>query len=227
MVKPFLGTGDAAQTYRKIPQMPPEERSIIPFVTFTASKGILPMMTSGKWMILLPLFAATVGCGTRELTRAKAKKVLQESPQLQQITKPVGFSGQRDATCFRMAELINASVGSFGGIQLDSTASAEVLPKGRALIDKATYSIGYNGPFLRTWFKKPPLFVVDEITGITGTPNGNPNIKRVDFTAHFDWKDTGIGPFLVACFGGGKPQPAQRQLSLYDDGWRLDLSNEQ
>jgi hypothetical protein len=160
----------------------------------------------------------TIGCSNpKELTRGKAKDILQNSPALQHSTDVLVFAEPNNATCLAKAGLIKQNI----NMVFDSpfSSEAEIGPSGRNVISKVEDFSDYalqSASRLRIWFKNPPKVIIDEITGITGAGEE----KTVDYVSHFDWTNVGLNRAALSCMKAGGSR-FRAVFRLYDDGWRI------
>jgi hypothetical protein len=153
---------------------------------------------------------------SQELNREQAKDILSKIDNI----IPLAQNGYRyniqNADALQKSGLLVITARTTVGIVTET--SVTLTRAGEKLIEKAEL-IGnpVDGFMLAVWYRHPPRFVVDEITGITGTAPD----KTVEFTAHFDFADTGVNQDVARASGNGfllKDQSVK--FRLYDDGWR-------
>lgn len=156
----------------------------------------------------------TGACGSKDLTRSKAKELIQATPPFQKWTKGILVSEPEELDCLNTSGLIRIGKGRFGEFEV------RVAPLGLKSIDRIEASDwAGQGARVRIWFKSPPRPVVDEITGISGSQSE----KRVEFLEHYEWNDVGLSPSAVnMCFASHLQKYTDTAvLRLYDDGWRV------
>jgi len=169
--------------------------------------------------IIAAIFLAG-GCGKQELTRSKAKKLIESSKQFSPAIPSFKISKEGMEIGIREGMWEQSP----GGI-LDLT------DKGKTFISK--FSPHYKGgifAFAETpgrlipencdvTLSNPCERQVVEITGITDTER---NTKLVNY--NWGWKWVDIPDMIKQCLGGIEPRPSEgrAEFRLYDDGWRLE-----
>jgi len=151
----------------------------------------------------------------QELTRPKAKEILEKSERIQHLGDVILFNEAKEANCLNATGVVRLKVGNAFGMPVN--ASGQIGPAGRNIINKMAFE---NDPFkgvdLRIWFKSPPKMILDKITGITGQGD----LKTVEYSFHFDWTNVGLNEASLHCFANPQMQ-GKSKLRLYDDGWRV------
>lgn len=161
------------------------------------------------------------GCSSTELTRSKARQIIDSSPEFSKPNQVVSYTLDGQEIQKGMAQDFWRRRETWGRGELVLTNSGSTFFVS-ALLDlgetKATVTLSPTSRRL-----------VKEVTGIADAPalsggSGAPNtLKMVEFT--WDWDDKSFPPGLKAFLGKlGKPSPANGSaiLRLYDDGWRLE-----
>lgn len=163
---------------------------------------------------LLILFAAllvSAGCGPGELSRPKAKGLIEKHESFAKAVVPM----------FHLTpELIQKGLRQ--GLWTESLyTGATKSAKGLELFSEIEVNAYMPDKFVK--LKNPVRREVVEMTGITAAEgDGSPNTaKIVKFTWQWDWNAV---PAPVKDFLGTREQhyPATARFRLYDDGWRVE-----
>ena len=151
------------------------------------------------------------GCTSKELTRSKAKQLIEASDLYKPIKRRVNLSNNE------ISEIIKSGYATFGGIGIRRAA---VTDTGRQYFDNVSGMMGgFGGPALTPFsvlLAKAMKPIVTEVTGITGD---EVSTKTVDYKWQWDARDQPeevkrLIPSLAAVHDDSV------KLKLYDDGWR-------
>lgn len=164
---------------------------------------------STMFVATLTVFAVGVACNSSELTRRKAKELIESSQSFRSGFPVVSITADEVGCGIREGFWTIGAPGALGMGNLYLT------PKGSqdfsVLVgDPSGANIGLS--------KRVERKVVD-ITGIT-TPTGASDRRAVEFTWTWNW-DAYPGN-VKTCIQKGKPGTDRAFLKLYDDGWRLE-----
>lgn len=173
--------------------------------------------TSVAWVITLALLMTWSGCDRSELTRGKAKGLIQKSEQFSPAGLPQNLSDEAVRSGIRSG-LWSVTLASFGFV-----SNWSLTPKGSTYFSSVVVwgdrtSLGGSATLKMT------RQVVD-VTGIADASElGGPSstIKGVQFTWKWNWDDV---PSEVKALLQEPQTPVSKgeaELRLYDDGWRVE-----
>lgn len=159
---------------------------------------------------LLPM----VGCRSSELTRAKAKQILEALDE---------FKTARPVTISLTPQEIQ--LGSNLGLWRTSTniymgfTDLDFTPFGKKFFTSSQPGLATGNLYVQT--AAPHRAYIAEITGVTDAPlsGGEHSVKQVEFT--WNWDFTDFSENLRPLFKDHPLQARTVTMRLYDDGWRI------
>jgi len=164
-----------------------------------------------RWAGLLVLLALILGScsGSRELTRGKAKQLIEESDTFKPRQAKVRLTEEEVKSGLKSGywQEQQTFLGMFGSVLV-------LTPQGHALF--AGFEPQIQGRILD--IRDPATMEVLQVTGITDVDG--PDQKQVDFMWNWNFRDS--RPEVQQFFQNYPAQRGQAIFKLYDDGWRVE-----